>query len=246
MQDEELKRAQQLVSEGQYEKARQILQRLAFQGQPEAQQLLQQLNSFVPPRSTAQTGGCAFLTTRGLMLVGSLLTVCILCSCVVLIAIGLLADSAQREAEEANDGRGAKDNPIPANEVVKFKNFNIEVGDIIRPADARVLEMSPAINEEAAEGMEYVLVWLRMECARDEDEVCEGRDVRTRLVDNQGTEWGRDGSDFTVIEPDFAQREAAGGNSLEGWKYFVIRQDRQMDLFKFSEGGVDLYIEIPR
>lgn len=213
MSDKNLDRARELIQKKKYDQARSVLQPLAFDN-PEAQEMLEKLNTIAPPTAKAKRGGCLGLSVGVLGVLAALGIGACICVVVVIAASGGAADE---DAQEANAGKGAEDNPIPAGELVKFDDFDVALGEYIFPASNRVEQMN-MFNEDPAAGTEYALLNITLTCKKSGSDVCRGNQLNIRLVDTEGEEWGE--PTFLTLDPDLDALEAIGGSSMTGWVAF--------------------------
>lgn len=238
MSEKQLQRARDMIQRKKYDKAREILQPLAFDND-EAKELLEKLNTIAPVTAQSQKrGGC--------MKWIAVFIVLSVCTCVGIIALVAISQGeSDKKAQEANAGFGDVDNPIPAGQSIKFDDFDITIGEYIFPASNRVNQMN-MFNEAPAAGTEYALLSITMACKKEGSEVCRGNLLNVRLVDNAGVEWGE--PTFLVLEPDLDSMEAIGGNSMTGWVGFEFPTEGKTatKIKTWVSGGATLYAEMPK
>ncbi len=210
MSEKQLQQARDLIQKKRYDKARAILQPLAFDND-EAKTLLEKLNTIAPVGAQPQKrGGC-------MKWVGILVALSV-CACIAVFALmAISSGESDKEAQDANAGYGAEGKPIPVGQTIKFDDFDIKIGEYVFPATNRVEQMN-MFNEEPAAGTEYALLSLTMTCKKEGAEVCRGNALNIRLVDNEGEEWGE--PTILVLDPDLGSMESIGGSSITGWVGF--------------------------
>ncbi|MCI0712974.1 MAG: hypothetical protein L0154_22655 [Chloroflexi bacterium] len=235
MSQKQLQKARDLISRQKYDKARKILQSLAFSS-PEAASLLQHLNAVAPPQQKSGGIGLRWIIFGCIGCVG--LPIAAVIFFVVILGIGL--NEQQNQAEKANAGRGTKDKPIASGETIIFDNFNITLRQMIFPAADSV-----GFLGDPPSGAEYLIILVEMQCKKEGDSRCNSFDVDFALVADNDQEW--DGTPFVNLDPAFGVGNAIGGGSFSGWIGFEFPSDgRQVKLVKVSALiGPTLYIEPP-
>lgn len=239
MSEQKLQRARELIEKRRYDQARAILQPLAIEDDV-ARDLLDRLNSIAPPSEKQRSSGCLGLSVVMIGIIVALVIGACICVVVVLVASSGATDDA---AQEANDGFGAEDKPIPTGQLVKFDDFDVEIGEFVFPASQRVNQMNQ-FNESPAAGTEYALLSLTLTCKKSGSDVCRGGLLNIRLVDSAGEEWGE--PTFLVLDPDLDSKEAIGGSSMTGWVGFEFpEQGSTVDLVKmWISGQGTLYADL--
>ncbi|NJL93495.1 MAG: DUF4352 domain-containing protein [Anaerolineae bacterium] len=242
MENKSIAKARDLIRRRRFDQARKLLQPLAL-NDPAAQELLQQLNIIAPPGSQARGRGClGALFSGGAVTIGAVLSLCLLCvACVGVIALG--AQQQQDAAEEANDGRGSFENPVPAGRRVVFDGLEVQVLGLRRPATTLVKSFN-IINADPPAGSEFVLVRLALYCTA-ETGVCAGNSVNTALVGADETRYEREGGGLIVINEDIAEVRLGPGASAEGWKYFVVPRNARLRTLRLEVGVVTLHSALP-
>lgn len=184
-----------------------------------------------------------------MILGGGIMSIVIIGACLagcigIAVLVALSQDAQTKDAIEANAGRGTMDNPIPAGETVTFTDhFSVEVLDVMRPANAEVERMNQ-FNETPAAGTDYVLIRFRMTCLQSGSDACNGFDLKVRIVDDAGNEWGE--PTLIMLSPSLDSQESIAGNTVEGYKGFEFPTSGTMESLKmWVTGGATLYSEIP-
>ncbi|MCD4685779.1 MAG: hypothetical protein K8S97_07570 [Anaerolineae bacterium] len=164
---------------------------------------------------------------------------------VILLIIAVLInagqDKAQKDALEANNGRGTLDEPIAAGTWMQFDDGEVRATQLIRPADATI-EGFHSGNRDAADGAEYVLVWFDVRC--NQAKCNEILHTGFRLVDTDGKEW--DEEIIFVLSENLNGQEAIEGGMMAGWQVFEIAQGNAIQAVKVTFEGVSLYCDPPQ
>lgn len=165
-----------------------------------------------------------------------------LCVCLIVLSIILLSDPAEEQASlsSLNGNYGGVQNPIPANNVVYFGDFNVLPLYYVRPATDVVRSFNP-LNRPPSGGRDYVLVRFRMECLKDN---CKGDDLSIHIIDNNGQEWGRPFG--ILLEENLEGMRFVRGGIVEGWQVFEIPSSATFKSLRLWSDRGTIYTGMPR
>lgn len=159
----------------------------------------------------------------------------------VLLGIGIA--QSQKDAEQANAGHGAENNPIEASQTVIFEDFDVTLSNLRFPATTDVMNMS-RINDDPIAGTDYLLIWAQIDCKKQGSSRCTTQDFNFYLYDETGNEW-KEAPAHT--SPRLGGDDAIGGASFSGWIVFEFPSDKQPTKVKITTtSGVKLWQYVPR
>jgi hypothetical protein len=187
-------------------------------------------------------GGCVgtFMGVfAGLGIFAFLIVGCVAAVCIGVIALAIAGqDATDKVAQEANNGMGAQDNPIPFGEWVQFDGAKIRVTEVVRPATAQV-QAANSFNDDAPAGAEYVSINAEILC---ESAKCTGVEGKFWIVDDTGKEWGEA---FVVNRDDIDSDEAVNGATMQGWSTFEFPVSSELKFLKVGWGSASLFVQPP-
>jgi hypothetical protein len=166
------------------------------------------------------------------------------CLCVCLIVLGIILISERGEAQASlpslNGGYGDVQNPVPANNVIYFGDFNVLPLYYMRPATDLVRSFNP-LNRPTSSGRDYVLVRFRMECLQEK---CKGSQLNIHVIDANGQEWGRPIG--ILLEENLEGMDFIQGGIVEGWQVFEIPSSATLKTLRLWSDRGTLYTTMPR
>lgn len=96
----------------------------------------------------------------------------------VLVMLGAASLACMQTAAGLNEGKGTRQDPVPAREFAKTSNYEVRALSVVRPMEVK--SDSP--------GSEYMRVQFEIKCRKAEDAVCNLGDLRDdlKLVSSDG------------------------------------------------------------
>lgn len=185
----EAKRFQQaknLIRKKKYEKARRILQPLAFSND-EAALLLFKLNKIVPP---AEKHGRSRLPGLFMFVI------------LVIASIIIIQEYDYSDAITMNAGYGSHYSPVPRNRWIFFKDSEVRITRMVRPTTTE--------DAQPAQGNHFVKLTFEYRCKQ---ETCSADNLRFALMDRRGKLWGNQGAPVLGIKD--AEGSIAGWTLIE-------------------------------
>lgn len=140
---------------------------------------------------------------------------------VVFVAGILLAAAAAcafNAPDRLNDGRGTRDNPVPARVFAKTPSYEVRALSVLRPLPVDEAEAP----EGGTTGSEYMKVQFEVLCARDPEEICNLTELRDKfqLVGGEGVLFP---PDYTLeIDDPLLEGEILGGAQKPGWLVYRV------------------------
>lgn len=117
----------------------------------------------------------------------------------------------------------ARSNPAPLGTEVDIGSFTLSIGEVVRPANARIAEAN-TFNSDPEPGNEYLMLVLNATCNKGFDESCSIAPIyETSLVGSTGVI--REPEIFIAgIDNMFESGEMFGGVTLTGWLVFEVAE----------------------
>ena len=241
-----MKRAQELIKAGEYDKARRILVTVDH---PKADQWLTRLNTIDPPKQQVEVktkpekkrGGCA-RTILFILIVG-----------IAVIVILPSLNSPPRQSQQAQQPQtpqqqssqsaslGTRSNPYPAVSIQDIQDGRLRVNNIQRNATADVMRTN-MFNTEPETGQEWVIVEATFFCDLAPDDICTTSVMRFDLVGKSGEAFG---DELLAILDNAFGTEVFGGGLVTGNIGFIIDSAETNLLFTVNQFGKRLFFEIP-
>ena len=182
-------------------------------------------------------GVFAGLGIFGMAIFGCLAVVCV----GVIVILAASQDAQEKDAVEANAGRGEKDNPIAAGEPVVFDDAEVTAIRMVRHANEMVAGFN-SFNDDPAAGTEFVLVWFDVACKAEE---CNRVGSGFRLVDANGREW-EEPDKLIVLDDNLDNKDGITGSRYGGWQVFEFPPDGTIETIMVRwNNGSWLYVEPP-
>lgn len=148
---------------------------------------------------------------------------------IVALVLLLSEDQDDHPLIERNGGRGSEAQPIGSNAAIYFSDQTVTPICYIRPATDLVRSFFPT-NTNPNAGAEYILIRLRINCTTSEGDTCHAGNIETRLIDDQGREFGR--PRFIRIQDNLDDTQIISGGTGEGYKLVEFPQDRPIRFIK--------------
>ncbi|HML25039.1 MAG TPA: hypothetical protein PKD09_25520 [Aggregatilinea sp.] len=256
---EQMLRARELIQQKQYDEARLLLMTIDHdkarewlaqldriqQKQPTPQPVVSQPVAPQPVNVTVKekrkVPGCLGISLG--VGCGAPLFFCI--GLIVIVAvIAAVIQSQKEDATEkivdANAGHGTLENPIPVGQWAAFTGGQVTAQRIVRPA-TEMVEGFNQFNSNPATGAEYVLLWFDLRCTEDR---CVPRvDLKIRLVDSAGKQWGE--PTIVMLDDDFDDTDAVSGAAIGGWQAFEYPSNEPIQAIWIEWGDETLYLLPP-
>lgn len=155
---------------------------------------------------------------------------------VVLMLVASMTACSLNSPEMLNDGRGTRDNPIPARMYARTSQYDVRVLSVVMPQ-----------TEEATESEKRpIRVQYQIHCTKSTEDVCRLQDIgrNIKLVDASGILYDPIFS-RTVEEP--LEGEILGDAEQAGWLVYEIPNGIELAA-AVSEYGDDqrVFFELPR
>lgn len=167
-----------------------------------------------------------------------------LATCTLLAFIAWAANTSEDEIQVLNQNRGEQTDPILANEIIYFQEFNALPLYYVRPATDLVRSFN-IVNRPPTGGRDYVLIRFKLECKKTPGHSCKGSDFNVRMVDENGQEWGRPVG--ILLQDNLEGNDLISGAVVEGWSLVEFPQDRSPRLLRLWDNHNNvLYAQMPR
>jgi len=141
---------------------------------------------------------------------------------VILVAVMLLAAGtacALTAPDRLNEGRGTRENPVPARTFAKTTQYEIRALSVIRPVTT---DTSSATDASDDRSMEFMKVQFEVLCTKDSEEICNLTELRDnfQLVGSNGVLFP---PDYTLeIDDPLLEGEILGGAQKTGWLVYQV------------------------
>ncbi|NLE50808.1 MAG: hypothetical protein GX613_05320 [Chloroflexi bacterium] len=141
---------------------------------------------------------------------------------VLLVLTALLAAGAAcalNSPDRLNEGRGTRDNPVPARVFAKTTQYDVRALSVLRPLP---LETETPSEEQTDLSYEYMKVQFEVRCTRDAEAICNLTELRDnfQLVGGEGVLFP---PDYTLeIDDPLLEGEILGGGEKAGWLVYRV------------------------
>jgi len=138
---------------------------------------------------------------------------------VVVMLVTAGAACALNAPDRLNEGRGTRENPVPARVFAKTTQYDVRALSVLRPLP---VETETPSEEESDLGYEYMKVQFEVRCTRGEEEICDLTELRDniQLVGGEGVLFPPDYS--LEIDDPLLEGEILGGGVKAGWLVYRV------------------------
>lgn len=198
-----------------------------------------QTDATLSPRQNT-LGNCGLWGCGGCF-ISAIIIVCIIWAVVFGISYYFVSD--QKDLYSKNNGYGSEENPVPADTLLIFNDYELRLSKLNVAADRQVLQMSEE-NKELSDGQGYALLWVQLTCRKSGSETCSTSQPQFSLMDEDGKIYNP--PTLIYLETPFAQQTVQSGETGEGWVAFVYADDwRNVDMVLVNDGIFHLYAQRP-
>jgi hypothetical protein len=229
--------ALRLIKNNKLDYARQILQPLAIESE-QARSLLLHIKGLEEER--ANRPGCFGCFKNSLGCVSGSCLFLIFCMILVCVPFGWVFSvegRLQNSLYENNGGKGSYKDPIPWGSSVKFRDFEIEILEVLNPADEFVVGLN---SSNAITDGQYYALKLRVTCS-DKIDNCNARMFQA-VIFSQGSQ-----DNMPVFALDLKNESITWqeGSPIEGWLVFRVPTARKIETIAFSTNlNLKLFIDV--
>jgi hypothetical protein len=139
---------------------------------------------------------------------------------------------SEPEEEATKEVGTARSNPAPIGSVITADNMKFEILGSTRPADDIIMSGN-MFNTEPEEGEEYILIEMKIQCMKDEDDTCNISQFSFKLIGDEGVtydaEWLVSGVDGLLESEEFY-----GGGVVTGSLPFIIKETDEDLIFIYE------------
>ena len=152
-------------------------------------------------------------------------------------------ERVEPEVEETKEIGTARSNPAPLGSVITADNMQFEILGSTRPADDIIMSGN-MFNTEPEEGEEYILIDMKIECMKDQDDTCNISSFSFKLIGDEGViydaEWFISGVDGLLESEEFY-----GGGVVTGALPFIIKETDSNLIFLYEPFlGDEFYMSV--
>jgi hypothetical protein len=167
-----------------------------------------------------------------------------LAACALILFVAWAANTSDDDLQALNQNRGGQSDPILANEIVYFQDYNVLPLYYLRPATELVRSFN-VVNRPPTGGRDYVLIRFKLECTKPPGRSCSGGDLNVRIIDENGQDWGRPVG--ILLLDNLEGEDVISGAVVEGWSLVEFPQDRRPTQLRLWDNHQNvLYTQLPR
>ncbi len=161
----------------------------------------------------------------------------------IIFGISYYFVSDQEALYDQNNGYGSEEKPVPADTVLIFDDYQLQLSRLNVAADRQVLQMSEE-NKALPDGQGYALMWVSLTCTKSGSDTCSTSQPQISLIDEGGQDYNP--PTLIYLETPFGQQTVQSGEMAEGWIAFVYADDwRNVDMVRVNDGIFHLYAQRP-
>jgi hypothetical protein len=140
---------------------------------------------------------------------------------IAFVLVWLLAASLacmEQAPEHLNEGRGTRDDPVPARVYAKTTNYEVRAQNAVRP----MAGATPTQDEEFP--TEYLKVQFEIKCIRGTDEICDLNEIGPNLtvISDDGVIYEADMTATLPAGDSPLDGEILGGAEQAGWLVYQV------------------------